>query len=178
MTERRLAEVRDLPEAQRFFRARAEELGIPRDELDEIAGLPRGYSGKVLADPPLRNLGSISFWSMLGALGLAIVFVEDKPRLVKVENYRKRAKQHRRFATHWRNAKALALVLEHAVRGGKLRFAKMTKQELRLHQRNAAKARWRRWRHERKLRALEASRDQRLDQQESRLNRLETGRGP
>ncbi len=62
-------------------RARADELAISRLELDRLAGLPAGYSGKLLGNPDKarkpKRMWPGSLESILGALGLQIIVIED-----------------------------------------------------------------------------------------------------
>lgn len=63
-------------------RARADELAISRFELGRLAGLPLGYSGKLLGNPDRvmkkpKMMWPTSLESILGALGLQIIVVED-----------------------------------------------------------------------------------------------------
>jgi Helix-turn-helix len=51
--------------------ARRKELGLTQLALDEIAGVPTGYVGKL--ECGVRCLGDMSFEVMLAALGLEIV---------------------------------------------------------------------------------------------------------
>ena len=64
-------------------RQRANELGLSRLELDRIAGLPAGYSGKLLGkgngtEPNPKRMWPISLEAMLGTLGLRILLIEDE----------------------------------------------------------------------------------------------------
>jgi hypothetical protein len=70
-------------------RARADELGLSRLEIDRLAGLPAGYSGKLLGKDAVDDVGfprkksSKKMWpvaleSMLGVLGLKILLIEDE----------------------------------------------------------------------------------------------------
>ncbi len=146
---RQIAVVRDSQEAQCAFRERAEELKIPREVLDELTGLPKGYSGKVLANPPAKGLGYVSFWTMLGALGLTVILVEDAKRMVRVNATTKR-QGHYPEKRNWRNAKALSMMLENARKGGKIgakaRMVKLTAAHRSQIARTAANARWLAWR--------------------------------
>ncbi|MBI3700583.1 MAG: hypothetical protein HY242_09105 [Afipia sp.] len=65
-----------------LLRARKESLGYTCETLDEVAGLPSGYVGKLLGPGMVKKLGHLSLGLMLDALGLRIVLVED-PRLAK-----------------------------------------------------------------------------------------------
>lgn len=64
-------------EVQMVMRKRAAALGVTRIELDQIAKLTPGYSGKLLTDPPTKHLGAITLPKMLKGLGLKMVLVED-----------------------------------------------------------------------------------------------------
>lgn len=63
-------------------RARADELALSRLELDRLAGLPSGYSGKLLGNPDRvmkkpKRMWPSSLESILGVLGLQMVIIED-----------------------------------------------------------------------------------------------------
>jgi hypothetical protein len=57
------------------FRARANQLDVPRLEIDRVAGLARGHSSKLLC--ALKGFGPTSFWAMLQAMGMAVLLIED-----------------------------------------------------------------------------------------------------
>jgi hypothetical protein len=63
-------------------RQRAEDLSLSRLEIDRLAGLPMGYSSKLLghdgAGPKKKRLWPIGLESMLGVLGLKILIIEDE----------------------------------------------------------------------------------------------------
>jgi hypothetical protein len=63
-------------------RARAEELGISRLEIDRLAGLPDGYSAKLLgrgnSTKKKARLWPIGLEGMLAVLGLKMLLVEDE----------------------------------------------------------------------------------------------------
>jgi hypothetical protein len=62
-------------------RQRATELAVSRLELDRLAGLPAGYSAKLLgkddAVPRKKRMWPASLEAILGTLGLQIIVVED-----------------------------------------------------------------------------------------------------
>jgi hypothetical protein len=66
------------------LRARAEALNVSRATLDDVSGLASGYTAKLLAQPPIKSLGAVSLGPMLGALGIAIVLVEDPDAMRRV----------------------------------------------------------------------------------------------
>jgi hypothetical protein len=105
-----IAVCRSFEDLHRALRARAEALQIARDRLDEIAGIASGYSAKLLSDPAAKNLGPISAFPMIGALGLAVALVEDPSAMVRVNRAPKRNEHHvRNGGAHWRNTRAAAL---------------------------------------------------------------------
>ena len=59
------------------IRDRTADLEISRLETDRIAGLPQGYSGKVLSRNPVKRIGLHSLGPLLETLGLIIMIVED-----------------------------------------------------------------------------------------------------
>jgi hypothetical protein len=62
-------------------RQRADELGISRLELDRLAGLPTGYSGKLLGKgngEKQKRMWPIGLEAMIGALGMKLLLIEDE----------------------------------------------------------------------------------------------------
>jgi hypothetical protein len=59
------------------LRARRDELQLTHERIDDISGLPSGYFGKLMTQPPIKNLGWLSFGLCLDALGVALVMVEN-----------------------------------------------------------------------------------------------------
>jgi hypothetical protein len=69
-------------------RARADEMGLSRAEIDRLSGLPAGYSGKLLGKASVDDVGCpqkkttkkmypAALDCMLGVLGLKILLIED-----------------------------------------------------------------------------------------------------
>jgi hypothetical protein len=62
-------------------RQRANELAVSRLELDRLAGLPAGYSAKLLGKddgvPRKKRMWPASLEAILGTLGLQIIIIED-----------------------------------------------------------------------------------------------------
>lgn len=81
---RQLAVVRDYAELMDAIRARRDELDVTHRTIDDVAGLQDGYTSKLLAVPPIRRLGLQGMGTLLGALGLALVVVEDSEALRRV----------------------------------------------------------------------------------------------
>jgi hypothetical protein len=83
---RQLATFSDYGGLVRALRDRAEELDVSRLTLDEISGLPSGYSGKLLAPVPIKNLGPIALGPILGAMGVCLILAEDPQQLARVSD--------------------------------------------------------------------------------------------
>ena len=78
------------------IRARKAQLGVTNETIDAIAGLPCGYAGKLLADPPLKRMGALSLGLILGTLGYSVELVPDDDAFERVRSrmeVRKRAPQ-------------------------------------------------------------------------------------
>lgn len=59
------------------MRKRADELNVTRLGIDEAAGLPSGYAGKVLSPTGGRGMGPRTLQLMVVALGLKMLVVEN-----------------------------------------------------------------------------------------------------
>jgi hypothetical protein len=81
------APIRSMDELVQALRTRRDELNISHETIDAIAGLQSGYTSKLLAPKPIKNLGPMSFGSLLGALGLAVVVVPDPQAEARVEKH-------------------------------------------------------------------------------------------
>ena len=78
-----------------ILRQRRDELDISHETIDALTGLAEGYTSKLLAPKPIKNLGPMSFGAILGALALgvaAVLIVEDP-------------EQARRMAARWQKRK-------------------------------------------------------------------------
>jgi len=63
------------------LRSRADQLEVSREMISEIAGLLERYANKVLSLKGERRIGMQSLGSLLGALGLKLIAVEDTAAL-------------------------------------------------------------------------------------------------
>lgn len=59
------------------LRQRKAELGLSCLLMDELSGLPAGYTGKVLGPRRIKSLGAISTDAINGALGVKLAVIED-----------------------------------------------------------------------------------------------------
>lgn len=78
------------------IRVRKAALGITHETIDAIAGLPCGYTSKLLCDPPLKRMGALSLGLILASLGYSIELVPDDDAFERVRSRlepRKRAPQ-------------------------------------------------------------------------------------
>jgi hypothetical protein len=80
------AMIHSMPDLLAALRARRDELELTHERIDDIAGFPSGYCGKLMAAQPIKNLGWLSFGLALDALGVALVMVENPDQIKRVEN--------------------------------------------------------------------------------------------
>lgn len=80
-----IAIVRDYDDLHTMLRARADELGMTREQMDDRVGLAAGHSSKLLARVPSKRLGALTFGPVLAAFGLALIVVEDDESLSLIE---------------------------------------------------------------------------------------------
>src|SRR4051812_16644388 len=59
------------------LRTRISELAISLDVVDEICNFPLRYASKLLAPSDMKNLGPMSFESLIGELGVELFMVEN-----------------------------------------------------------------------------------------------------
>jgi hypothetical protein len=81
-----LATVRNYAELITAIRDRIVELNTTSEVVDFVAGLPLRYSAKLLAPNPPRTIGSLSLGPLIGALGLALVVIEDREQLERIRH--------------------------------------------------------------------------------------------
>lgn len=163
--------IRSMPELIDALRSRAHELQITHETIDAVSGLQSGYTSKLFAPVPIKNLGPISFSAILGALGLAVVVVEDPEQVERVKSrWTKRQKPLQQQPIQ------SALRIEHQVpqeiavtpalqrllnnpnwmkeigaRGGKSRWANLTPKQRAKAARKAVRARWKKRRRAQRL---------------------------
>lgn len=135
---------RDAQESRRVLREYAEEARISRARLDELSGLPDGYSTKVLSEYPSKTLGMLSFWNIVGALGLAVAFVKDPRGKHRIRN--DTIKKAPLPQGHWRDARyracAQQIITKTCRVGADTRNNSLNAQERSAHGRMMANARW------------------------------------
>jgi hypothetical protein len=88
----------DLRELQVLMRARADELQISREQIDEIAGFTPGYASKVLAPRPIKKMGELSIRLLLGALAIDLIAVDNAKQRERVVS--RRTERHSALDRH------------------------------------------------------------------------------
>jgi hypothetical protein len=132
------------------LRARADALNVSRATLDDVSGLASGYTAKLLAQPPIKSLGAVSLGPMLGALGIAIVLVEDPDAMRRVASRMvgRNNSQVRVLTGGKHNGITIKLSLRHMKKLAKLataaRKAKIPRWRRIKIAKQAARARWKR----------------------------------
>lgn len=81
MADELLAEILfdDMASLVACIKARRVELGLSQLALDDLAGLPSGYTGKLESDPARKNyrgVGYVALPLLLGALGIKMAVVK------------------------------------------------------------------------------------------------------
>jgi hypothetical protein len=79
--------IRSMAELLNAMRARRDQLDISHETIDAISGVPSGYTSKLFAPIPTRGIGYKSLGDVLGALGMALVPVED-PEATRLVRHR------------------------------------------------------------------------------------------
>jgi hypothetical protein len=78
--------IRSIDDLVAALRARRDELNVSHELLDDLAGYQSGYTSKLLAPDPMKGLGPMSLPALLGALGAALVLVEDSAQAERVRD--------------------------------------------------------------------------------------------
>jgi hypothetical protein len=140
-----LADVGSYEQMLAALRSRINELQISGENLDEYAGLPRGYLSKLTGVKPIRRLGMTSFGPVLAGLGLRLLVIEDPDATARLKN-----SLPPRNGSYVRTMQADAcMVLTPRILkrirqlGGKARMARLTPQQRSKFARKGAMARWR-----------------------------------
>lgn len=77
------APIRSMPELVNGIRTARDEREVTHEVIDNISGVQSGYTSKVLAG--IKNPGPVSLFPLLGALGKALVIVDDPEQIKLVE---------------------------------------------------------------------------------------------
>lgn len=133
------------------LRAQKERLGLSDSAVDELSGMPLGYTGKVLGPSQARNLGPASFGLLLQTLCLRLAPLEDAEQLAKLKaRFEQKTASQARFGhdayTMGMNSRAVKRVLPLVFKGLAQRMTegrkKISPRKRRALARAAAKKRW------------------------------------
>lgn len=130
------------------IRAKVERLNVRQADFDELAGFAPGLSGKVFGMLQVRTLRLEKLFDALRAAGLRIRLEDDPEQDAKMQirianNFNPRQANQARnghSASPAGPAVMSRIFKPLAKMGGKARMAKMTKEEMKQHQRMAAMA--------------------------------------
>lgn len=92
------APIRSMPDLIAGLRASVVQRGVAFETVDNISGLPDRYTSKLLAPNPIKNLGFLSIEGVLGALGKALVLVDDPEQIERVKGRWKPSKRPMKLA--------------------------------------------------------------------------------
>jgi len=161
---RHVADVTSYSQLHAEMRRRLSSLGLTREDVGALAGVPDGYAGKVFAPYPIRKIG-IDLWVVFAeAAGLRLVLVEDEAAMRRLVAFRGDPDLMRKRLRHLPDeileprAMVQQVLREHlrkvCARGGRnsgvSRRQKMTAAARSRSARHAARARWKRERQKRK----------------------------
>lgn len=73
--------IRSMGELVEALRVAQIERSISYETIDALSGLQSGYTAKLLAPVPVKNLGPVSTFPLIGALGKALVLVDDAEQI-------------------------------------------------------------------------------------------------
>src|SRR5579859_6276253 len=94
------APIRSMAELLDVIRAKRDALNVSHETIDQIAGVPSGYTSKILAPEPIRGVGYKSLGDILGALAIALVPIEDDEQRAKVQGRWQKRKRPQRLVAH------------------------------------------------------------------------------
>jgi hypothetical protein len=81
---RQLGVIHGYDDLRRVLRQRCDEFNVSFQTVDEVAGLSDRHTSKILSPHPSRYFGVVSLTAMLGALGIALIAVEDEEAVARV----------------------------------------------------------------------------------------------
>src|SRR5579859_2280568 len=91
------APIRSMAELLDVIRAKRDALNVSHETIDQIAGVPSGYTSKILSPEPIRGVGYKSLGDILGALAIALVPIEDDEQRAKVQGRWQKRKRPQRL---------------------------------------------------------------------------------
>jgi hypothetical protein len=140
--KRPLTVIRSYDDLHRGLRARSDELGMTRADLDVEAGIADGHAGKLLGPRQVKRFGNVTLGRVMAALKVVLVMVEDAGAIAAPADCNDAS--HSMPATtgqgtRWRFPKGPEFARVMAAR----RVSKQTPEQRSAAARKAAEARWR-----------------------------------
>jgi hypothetical protein len=127
--ERIVGQFSNYNEMMSALRARAAELNLSGETIDEFSGLPSRYTQKLLGPHQIRKLGAISLGAFLGALAVRGVLVEDRAALERLRRQTTpRQAQYARSAA-WQVTLTRRFLQKIGKLGGQANMAKLTAEQ-------------------------------------------------
>jgi hypothetical protein len=124
-----------------ILRARAEELGLSRETIDAISGLPAGYASKLFSPRPIKRLGSKSLPLISPTLAVKLIVAADEQATAALQA---RTGIRPRVANAVRtDVIRIEFSRRHFRKMGKRSRANMTAEQASALGRRGARARWR-----------------------------------
>lgn len=151
--------IRDMEGILEVMRAKRDALNISHETIDNISGLPSGYTSKVLAPEPQRGVGYQSLGDLMGALAIGFIPVDDHEQIERVKSRLKKRDLKRVVPGSYRKALSMRLassgetqenpeqqrklrMQELGRKGGKRRLQTMSKRARQRVASHAARIRW------------------------------------
>jgi hypothetical protein len=135
-----LGSARHYGEVLDVLRERVTALHTSYETVDVRAGLPVGYVGKCLCVPPVKFFSAMSLFSVLGALGLTALFLEE-PGYQKIVSARPTKQTYIRGAARIKQID-LEYLRRLSSKGGVARAKKLTRKRRQQIARKAIRTRW------------------------------------
>jgi len=127
-------------------RRRVDELELPHQIVEDLAGLQSGYLSKVLADPPPKRMGAFTSFLILQALGLDMQLVENPQAMERLRPRFEKRKLRRKIRPAGRIVELTPDFYKRISRMGNEARRKLPPEKLSEIGRTAVNARWRRHR--------------------------------
>lgn len=80
------AVIRNYDDLIEVMKARADVIGVSMQVLDELAGLPSGYSGKLFGPGQVKTMGLQSLFLLAETLGYSVALVLDLDAVKRMES--------------------------------------------------------------------------------------------
>jgi len=174
-------QITDTPALIGLVRARADLLGLRREDIDLLAELADGHAGKLLAPVPSSGLGLKLVWGLVESVGIKLVAIEDPDAMARIRQFigtrdeKQVRKVNMRSAARIKKKARLERLFgdpryfnKLARKGGIACAKSLTPQQRRMAASRAANARWKRVREQRRRARNAPTHTPQTDLQESK----------